>query len=396
MRCKRFVKALLSIMLVAVFVVQSSAFTVKTEAKTVAQWQQELADLKAEQAEIEKNLKGLKNDISEKEAYRKELQKQADNMQDQIDTCNAQIAQYQKEINAFEAQIADENAKIEGTKHLFKQRLRAIAMSGGDAASLTLLLNADNFGDLLAKSELARSVSAYDQAIIEKIKVTIEGIKASQASILEMQKSQAEMKAELASNQRSLNAQINTINDQINDIENDKDAYDDRIAELKKAAEEAEAYINKANGGSTTVFGGRFTWPVPGYSRISSPFGWRTDPFNSSESEYHKGIDIPAPKNVPVKAAADGTITIANIGWGGGYGNYITIKHGEFEGNSYVTLYAHMNSHASGIYPGVTVKKGQTIGYIGTTGSSTGNHLHFEVRVNGVVSNPEKYVSYGS
>ncbi len=295
MRCKRFVKALLSVVLVAVFVVQSSAFTVKTEAKTVAQWQQELADLKAEQAEIEKNLKGLKNDISKKEAYRKELQKQADNMQDQIDTCNAQIAQYQKEINAFEAQIADENAKIEGTKHLFKQRLRAIAMSGGDAASLTLLLNADSFGDLLAKSELARSVSAYDQAIIEKIKVTIEGIKASQASILEMQKSQAEMKAELASSQRSLNAQINNINDQINDIENDKDAYDDRIAELKKAAEEAEAYINKANGGNNTVFGGRFTWPVPGYSRISSPFGWRTDPFNSSKSEYHKGIDIPAP-----------------------------------------------------------------------------------------------------
>ncbi len=396
MRCKRFVKALLSIVLVAVFVVQTSAFTVKTEAKTVAEWQQELADLKSEQAKIEKNLKNLKSDISKKEAYRKELQNQADNMQKQIDACNSQIAQYQKEINGFEAQIAEENAKIEGTKHLFKQRLRAIAMSGGDAASLTLLLNAESFGDLLAKTELTRSVSAYDQAIIEKIKSTIESIKASQAEILEMQKAQAEMKVELAANQRSLNAQINTINDQISEIEDDKDAANDRIAELKKAAEEAEAYINKANGGSTTVFGGRFTWPVPGYSRISSPFGWRTDPFNSSKSEYHKGIDIPAPKNVPVKAAADGTITIANIGWGGGYGNYITIEHGRYEGNNYVTLYAHLNSHASGIYPGAKVKKGQTIGYIGTTGSSTGYHLHFEVRVNGVVSNPKNYVAYGS
>ncbi len=396
MRYKRFVKVLLSVFLVAVLVMQSSAFTVKTEAKSVAEWQQELADLKAEQAEIEASIKSLKNDISNKKAYRQQLQNQADNMQKQIDACNAQIAQCQKEIAASEAKIAEENAKIEDTKFLFKQRMRAIAMSGGNAASITMLLNAEDFSDFLAKTELTRSVSAYDQAIIEKIKATIEEIKASQADIYEMQKTQAEIKAEIAANQRSLNAQISTINEQISEIEDDKDAYDDRVAELKKAAEEAEAYINKANGGSNTVFGGRFTWPVPGYSRISSPFGWRTDPFNSSKSEYHKGIDIPAPKNVPVKAAADGTITIANIGWGGGYGNYITIEHGKYEGNYYVTLYAHLNKHASGIYAGAKVKKGQTIGYIGTTGSSTGNHLHFEVRVNGSVSNPKNYVQYGS
>lgn len=121
-----------------------------------------------------------------------------------------------------------------------------------------------------------------------------------------------------------------------------------------------------------------FAWPLPQSFTITSYFGYRNDPFTGKPS-YHNGTDIAAPAGTPILAAADGTVVLANgtDSWGGGYGYYMKIKHTD----SLETLYAHCSS--IGVVSGQKVKQGEVIGHVGTTGSSTGNHLHFEVRVNG-------------
>ena len=126
------------------------------------------------------------------------------------------------------------------------------------------------------------------------------------------------------------------------------------------------------------VHPGSAWWPLPQEYPITSPFGWRTDPL-TGETSYHGGTDIAAPRGIPILAAADGIVTVANSTdrWGGSYGYHVKLDHG----NGQETLYAHCSSIC--VTVGQEVVQGEVIGYVGTTGASTGNHLHFEVRVDG-------------
>ena len=173
------------------------------------------------------------------------------------------------------------------------------------------------------------------------------------------------------------------------------DTVSNQIAEQsrKEAAAAAAAAAKKKGGSSSsstttttssgaTRYSGTFTWPLPGYTNNSSAYGWRVHPIFGTR-KFHKGEDIPAPTGTPIVAAASGTVTTA--GWVSGYGNYTVINHG----GGVMTAYGHQSAiHVS---VGQTVTAGQTIGLVGSTGNSTGPHLHFEVYVNGSTQNPMSY-----
>ena len=160
----------------------------------------------------------------------------------------------------------------------------------------------------------------------------------------------------------------------------------------RKAAQEAQNAANNnnnnnnnnQNNGGSHSGNGSFGWPCPGYTSVSSGYGYRSDPFSGSSS-FHNGIDIPAPAGTPVVAASSGTVEWANLNPTAG--NWIGINHG----NGVYTIYMHMSALL--VSPGTQVSAGQTIGLVGTTGSSTGNHLHFTVRVNGAYQNPYDYLN---
>ena len=133
-----------------------------------------------------------------------------------------------------------------------------------------------------------------------------------------------------------------------------------------------------------TRYSGTFTWPLPGYTSASSAYGWRVHPIYGTR-KFHKGEDIPAPTGAAIVAAASGTVTTA--GWVSGYGNYTVINHG----GGVMTAYGHQS--AIYVSVGQTVSAGQTIGAVGSTGNSTGPHLHFEVYVNGATQSPMSYFS---
>ena len=142
--------------------------------------------------------------------------------------------------------------------------------------------------------------------------------------------------------------------------------------------------VTTTGSGSATRYSGTFTWPLPGYTSASSAYGWRTHPIYGTR-KFHKGEDIPAPTGAAIVAAASGTVTTA--GWVSGYGNYTVINHG----GGVMTAYGHQS--AIYVSVGQTVSAGQTIGAVGSTGNSTGPHLHFEVYVNGATQNPMSYFS---
>ena len=179
-----------------------------------------------------------------------------------------------------------------------------------------------------------------------------------------------------------IKSQSDTYASQLEELEEDANAIAGQIssAEAAYAAQIAEAQRQEAlrrqqqssSGGtsaSTTTGSGGYIWPLSGYTRVSSPFGYRNCPFHGRE--LHGGCDIPAPGGTPIKAAKAGVVIIST--YGASYGNYVVIAHGD----GTRTMYAHQSSRA--VSAGETVSQGQTIGYVGSTGSSTGNHLHFEV-----------------
>ena len=350
-------------------------------ALTDAQYKELISQLEKDQAEIDAEIKGLNSDKSAQNAKKQAILNKVDNLQTQIDVCNSQLNGYAEQIKQLEADIATKNQELEDARYAFKQRLRAIYMSGGTAASsLTVLMSADNLSDLLAKTELTKSVSAYDKALTNKLIDDVKLIEQKKTEIDKLVEEQKSVKATLDSKKGELNSQIKGVNSEISGLQSDINKLLDRKKANEQAIKEYEDAIkNAGNVGVDQTHDGQFMWPCPGYRTISSPYGYRKDPFSGAR-KFHKGIDIwgSGIKGKPIVAAADGIVSLAKYN-SGGYGHYVMINHGQApNGKWYVTLYAHMTKYI--VRAGQTVKKGQTIGYVGTSGASTGYHLHYEVR----------------
>ena len=260
----------------------------------------------------------------------------------------------------------------------------------------------------------ARQAVADAKAELEESKAAEESAKAD----LETQK------ADLVKEQASVEATIQEITSQssvyaqkMDELEDDSASVSSQIAQAektyqaqiaaqkkaeeeaarKKAEEEAKKQQQQQNqnnsnsnsnskpsGGGGTAGSGGYLWPLSGYTRVSSPFGYRNCPFHGQE--LHGGCDIPAPYGTPIKAAKSGVVIIST--YGSSYGNYVTIAHSD--GSR--TMYAHQSQRA--VSAGQTVSQGEVIGYVGSTGSSTGNHLHFELWLNSSSSSRVNPVAY--
>ncbi len=397
MNSVRFKKAVISVLCLSFLF---SAFFCTAEVKTpdvakadvISDYEDKIDELEQQQKEIEAEIKDLKEQTKDKEKEKQLLAKRIDVIQSQISVCEEQIAECERKIAQLESDIAKKEVELENTKYLFQQRLRAIYMSGGMTAStLSMILNAENLSDLLTRTELTKNISAYDNALMAKIVSDMEIINQSKAKIVVLTEEQKAVKSTLDEKKLELKKEVSEINSVISGIENDIDKLEDKSDKLDKAIAEYEKAIKEAQDKyQDQYYDGKFTWPCPGYYYISSPYGNRKHPI-TGKNKFHKGIDIAGSgiKGKPIVAAADGVVSLAKYN-AGGYGYYVMVNHGTADdGKSYVTLYAHMTKYIVSV--GQKVKKGQTIGYVGTTGASTGYHLHFEVRVNGNTTDPKSY-----
>lgn len=392
----------------------------------VSSLQSKLNSLEQRAKEIKDSIADLQNDASKQEQLKEQLQRQMSNTQEQISVCSNEIAELNDSIRELDEEIANKETELAETKELFKQRLRAMYMSGSDS-ELLILLSSDDVADYLAKTELTRSVSEHDNQMMDEIITKMQEIVAAQDQLSADKTSKESAQAALTQKQAELESQVAEVNTTLSQISADtsdltaeqksvqaaQDDYEDQIAAATKAAAKAEAAAKAAaaasaaaasssktsgsSGGSSTgtTTGGTssslgFIWPTPGYTYISSPFGYRTHPITGL-LKLHAGIDISGSgiAGTPVLAADSGTVSIATYN-SGGYGYYVMIYHGtKSDGNQYATLYGHMTNYIVSV--GQHVNQGDVIGYVGSTGASTGYHLHFEIRVNGTAVNPLLY-----
>ena len=357
--------------------------------------QSEIDALKAEQAasqarqdELEEQLADVEADQAEAQQRRQLLQAQLDAINNEIENIDKQIAYYDQEIAQKEAEQAEAEANEEAQYELFCQRVRAMEEEG-TVSYWSILFNSESFSELLDRLADIDAVMDYDNQVMDELiairkeiialRTQMETSRAEEQAARDQQAAkQAEQQAKVAEAQKLLdqiNADVAEVNRQL-DAESEAAAeIQAEIAQKQKQLEEQRRQNNITIDSETS-----YLWPLPGYYRLSSLFGYRIHPI-TGKAHSHTGIDIPAPGNTPILACKSGQVVTSAYHYS--YGNYVVIDHGN--GNS--TLYAHMSSRA--VSEGDMVTQGQTIGYVGTTGSSTGNHLHLEVRDNYTRVDPE-------
>lgn len=389
-------------------------------------YNKKISDLQSKEKEYQEKLNKTKSDIKDKEEY-------SSTLVSQIDVLSTEISESHREINKLNKSIAKKHKAINSAKKdietqmdTLKKRIRTIYMAG-NTSDLEIILGARDFGDFIDKCELIKTLSAYDKQLIDKIQVQLDKITEEKKDLVS-EKSQAEESEKILQNkqdklstlldeneeilsklyddQNDAKKLLNNANSQEAEIQNQLSAYYRKLDDDKNADKASNRADEKASqrevtftpGGTGSGSGSAssvhikksgFAWPVPGYYYIISPF-------NENRGYSHKGIDITGGgiMGANVVAAYGGTVVASNnscshnwgksgsCGCGGGYGNYVLIDHG----NGKQTLYGHLSSTTVSTYK--KVKKGQTIGYVGSTGWSTGAHLHFECRYGGSVYNP--------
>lgn len=390
---KHFWQRAAAAVITAALIVVPAATTAFAENTNVDTLRQQQSDYQNQQKENQAKIDQLKSDQTQKEAYKAALQDQVSNLQHQIDTYNQQIGDLDQDIAAKQDQIQSKQKEIDSGFALLKERLRALYISG-EASNLEILLSSKSLTDFSDKTEAIKMVSDHDKQLIDTLKNHLTEIEAQKTEIEQSRQEVSDAKDALDQKRTELDTVMEETQQVINDLAGSAEALEEQNKEIaQKEAATAEQidswyanyYSQKQSSSDVVVMpsgGGQFVWPVPYTMNVTSGFGprWGTN---------HKGIDISSGGvyGQPIVASASGTVIVADAGgWGGGYGTWVSIDHG----NGFSTVYGHMSSLCVSV--GQAVQQGQVIGYVGSTGDSTGPHCHFEVRVNGVAQDPLNYV----
>ena len=350
----------------------------------------EAAALEQEKKELEQQLEAVAADKSEALSQKSILEEQIGVIQSEIDNLSSQIGKYEELIVQKTEELAQAEAKEAEQYDLFCQRVRVMEEEG-EVSYWSILFGSKDFSDLLDNFMMVEEIIDYDNAVMNELIAIRQQIEQDKADLetakaeLESAKATQEAKrAELKTQESKVDALIDEISGQEDLLEAAHKKLESAAAamdaEIARKEKELEAQLSAS--GNPIVSESGFQWPLSGYNTLSSLFGNRIHPITGKPNN-HTGIDIPAPKGTNIRAAKSGVVlTSARHS---SYGEYVVISHG----NGETTLYAHMSKRL--VSEGDRVSQGDVIGLVGTTGSSTGNHLHFEIRENGTRVDPVNY-----
>jgi murein DD-endopeptidase MepM/ murein hydrolase activator NlpD len=352
------------------------------------------AEAAKKQLDADKQKKDVVAQKAQETKSAQEIATQIEDQNDQLTTLNKQSDQVTDDLKKTNKQLVEAEDRVTARDNLMKSRVR-LMYTNGFVSYLEVLLEATSFGDFLDRYQALKSIVGQDkeilaankkdrQAVTEK-KVEVE----TQLAQVQALATQAELlKNTLVTKEKEKEVLIASLSSKEKALEM---ISEQQQQESVKLANENKALLqkqreNQARAAAPAAYtGGQLLWPLPGRTMISSGFGYRVDPFNKADAN-HTGVDIPAPAGTAILAAESGTVIIAR--YVNGYGNTVVIDHGSIQ-----SWYGHIRNGGTVVKEGDDVKRGQKIAEVGSTGRSTGNHLHFEIRKNDTPVNPLPYVS---
>lgn len=354
----------------------------------------ELERIKQEQARAKAMTQQLTQQLSKNRSTQQKLNQEIQYLDMKMNETEQSMKRLQSDINETEEKAAKAaqdldaaEARVKERNRLLRERVKALYIHG-KTSYVEVVLTSTDFTDFLSRLDFMGKIVAHDQELLEKNKqdqaLIAEKKQEIDRYLADLQKKYAELedkKRTLASMHKERRVQVASLQSQAVDYEKEIEKYDYQLSQLVKE-------YNRINQELAKVYwtGGILAWPLPTqYTTISSPFGPRIHPI-SKKSSFHSGIDLPAPEGTPIYAAESGKVILAE--YYGGYGNTVIIDHGA--GMS--TLYGHIRPGGIKVTVGQVVERGQKIAEVGTTGLSTGNHLHFSVLKAGDYVNPMQYL----
>ena len=421
----------------------------------IANLKSKAQSLNSQKAQIQSQINSLANSKSNAMQKKQLLEQKINVLRDQIAVSEQTISSLTVQIEQKEKELAEAKAEEERYFNLFCERVRSME-EDGEISYWEVMFQAKTFSQLLDQVNKVGEIMDYDNEIMDQLEAAREAVAKAKSELEQSKREEEAARNALQSQKAELDAEVGQVNSLIAQINNQSAAYANQMEDLNanadeldrqikqaekayaaqleaqrkaeearkqaaaaaaaqqkaqaaaaakkaaadaaaarsaaQAANNAAASATKSNTSSSTApvdtsnisSSGGWHWPLSGYTHIASPYGYRICPFHGRE--LHRGADITAPGGTPIMAARSGVVLVST--YGSSYGNYVTIAHSD----GTRSLYAHMSSRA--ISPGSTVSAGQVIGYVGSTGSSTGNHLHFEIWTNSSSSscvNPMNY-----
>ena len=368
-------------------------------------------DLKNEKNTQEENLKQKKQSIENMTAEKDQLFNQIVEKKRVIEELNKELIELEELLNKLSEEIRVSNEKIEKLteriKHneeLFKKRVR-VMYGNKDLNSIEILFTSSDIRDFISRYFMMQSLADYDKKLITSLKNDKAEL-VKEKEVLEAKKEEKiAAKKEMEIKLQTFHEEVAKNESLISDLEKNISFTEEEVGSLERKVRQLDANISFEEKVKAEVLRnisekklqegiksgeikeipstGEMAWPLRGYYAISSPFGWRGSP-TGGYSELHRGIDIPAPTGTPVYSATDGVVI--SSGWNGSYGNAVIIQYT----NNITIVYGHNSSLV--VSAGQRVSKGQVISLVGSTGNSTGPHLHFEVRYNNAPVNPIPYL----
>lgn len=358
-----------------------------------------LQEAQDEKAQLEKALKEAQGTIEDLKDSKGDIESKVTELNQQLIDISARITDLENQLTAKSEDIQETKDELAGAKEREAQQYADMKVriqfmyENGQTSYLEALLSSRNISEFLNSADYIAQIQSYDRQKLTEYQDTVESIVNLEAQLeqeytdLGALKSTVESnKATVAAMMRQKESELADISGDIEDAQSDADYYAAEIQaqeELIAAIKRAEAEKAAAGVEEHPYTGGAFRWPCPSSTRVTSDYGTRVSPMSGASSN-HKGIDIGASAGADIIAAADGTVTAAS--YSSAAGNYVMIDHG---GGLY-TVYMHASSLL--VSPGQTVSAGDVIAKVGSTGISTGSHLHFGVSLNGSYVSPWSYL----
>ncbi len=396
-----FVRALIFLVCMSVLIAVVSdtvaihASSVKVDSKykndsKVKSYEDQIAQIGRDMEALDAKMKNAESEIGSTMAEKLKLDDEIALLEQQIKLTEGYIVELENDIITKESEMDDRTTAYEEKYEQFKLRIRA-AHEMGNVSYLEMLFGASSLSDFLSKVDRVGAMIDYDSEVMRQLTEEKTNLEAAKNDYSEQKAKQVASLVQLEQDKKTLERKRVEAANYISQLEKNeaeyKALYEQNLAREAELEKQLTARMKELEEMSKRFIGkDNFLWPLPTtYKRISSVYGYRTSPI-TGRTEFHNGIDIPAPYGTEIYASNDGTVTIATTHYS--YGKYIMIDHG----GGYFTLYAHCSS--LNVSVGQKVSQGQIIGKVGSTGYSTGNHLHFSMYEKSAAANPNKWFKW--